>query len=199
MSRKVAAVAGAESVVLPGGWVLDGGDQVVVDDNEWALISEEPSLVLLLVDLGVTTDALTPVPSVRDVQQAASTPVAAPVVLAPGPWTAITSFGSSVSAYSGTIYFTPQCRLDISGTRIELRGALVVSGNVYPGSTSLTLPVGFRPTKTIGLGIFRSYSSSGATVGPSLSIASTGVALSGPGGLNSSDDPYLLDGISFAI
>lgn len=69
MTRKVMASPGSKSVVLPGGWVLDAGDQVVIDDAQWAIITANTSLVVMLTDLGEVTDPITQVPSYRDIQR----------------------------------------------------------------------------------------------------------------------------------
>lgn len=78
MSRRVAAAAGEQGVRLPGGWVIDDGDEVVIPDTEWDTITTDAALLLRLEDLGVTSTVPTPVPSYRDLQRAlggASSPV----------------------------------------------------------------------------------------------------------------------------
>lgn len=78
MSRRVAAAAGEQGVRLPGGWVIDDGDEVVIPDIEWDAITVNSDLLLRLEDLGSTNAVPTPVPSYRDLQRAlggASSPV----------------------------------------------------------------------------------------------------------------------------
>lgn len=69
MSRRLQARLGAVGVALPNGWVLDGGDEVVVDDITWAQISADDETLGRLLDLGDTTDLPDPVPTWRDVQK----------------------------------------------------------------------------------------------------------------------------------
>lgn len=69
MSRRVAARTGERGVRLPLGWVLDGGDQVVITDNEWNLILADTATLNRLDDLGTTISPVDPVPTWRDMQR----------------------------------------------------------------------------------------------------------------------------------
>lgn len=69
MSHRVQAVAGVRGLTLPGGWALNGGDTVVVSDDEWAQIRSDVETLGRLVDLGSTTDLPDPVPTWRDIQR----------------------------------------------------------------------------------------------------------------------------------
>lgn len=71
MPRRVSASTGEKGVVLPGGWVLDAGDEVVVSDSEWAEIQTDTLIRDRVDDEGTTTDDPTPVPSFRDIQRGA--------------------------------------------------------------------------------------------------------------------------------
>jgi hypothetical protein len=70
MPRRIEGSTGEAGIVLPGGWVLDAGDIVVVPDDEWAEIKDSEALFPRLEDLGATIDPPTPVPTYRDLQRA---------------------------------------------------------------------------------------------------------------------------------
>lgn len=72
MARLVKGATGTANVVLPGGWVVDAGDEVVIPDEEWAEIDADTDLASRIEDLGVSIDPITPVPSFRDIQRAVS-------------------------------------------------------------------------------------------------------------------------------
>lgn len=72
MSRRVQAVAGVAGLVLPRGWVLDGGDTVVIPDAEWDEVRVDVEALGHLNDLGATSDPPDPVPTFRDIQRAVS-------------------------------------------------------------------------------------------------------------------------------
>ena len=69
MARLVEAVAGVTEVALPGGWVLDGGDQIVIPDAEWKKCLKDEYLSAVLIDGGPTTDPAPEAPNYRDFQR----------------------------------------------------------------------------------------------------------------------------------
>lgn len=73
MARSVQAIPGIRGLVLPGGWVLDGGDIVVVSDDEWAEIQEDGETLGRLLDLGLPAPEVDqpegPAPTMRDLQR----------------------------------------------------------------------------------------------------------------------------------
>lgn len=70
MPRRIEGSNGEAGIILPGGWVLDAGDQVVVPDDEWTEIRNIEDLFPRLDDLGSTVETPTPVPTYRDLQRA---------------------------------------------------------------------------------------------------------------------------------
>ena len=70
MPRRVQAVSGVKGLTLPGGWALNGGDMVVIPDEEWDQIVAGVETLGHLIDLGDTADAPDPVPTFRDFQRA---------------------------------------------------------------------------------------------------------------------------------
>lgn len=72
MPRRVQAIPGTKGLVLPRGWVLNGGDSVVIPDDEWAGIIQGGETLGRLDDLGYTSAAPDPVPTMRDIQRAVS-------------------------------------------------------------------------------------------------------------------------------
>lgn len=72
MSRRVRGASGVSGLTLPGGWVLDDGDIVVVSDEEWDKITGDLTIVGLIDDLGTTTEIPDPVPTWRDIQRTVS-------------------------------------------------------------------------------------------------------------------------------
>jgi len=135
--------------------------------------------------VGANTQVLT-----ADSTQASGVKWATPSANAPGAWTAFDSFGASNAAGDGSVYYMPGCRISADGTRVELRGSVVVTG-LYP--VSFTLPVGFRPAKSVSFPV-------GGPAIPStsqLTISATGVGT----GYSSSTgtNTYSLDGISFNL
>jgi len=118
--------------------------------------------------------------------------------IVPGGWNAITSFGASVSAGSGATYYAPACRLSADGTKVELRGELVLSASPANGDTVFTLPSAtFYPAKKVGIS---GVSDSGAfsSANARMLISNTGVATS-LGTMGNGAGSVFLDGISFVL
>lgn len=62
-------MAGEVGVSLPDGWVLNGGDVVVISDETWTRVTEDDETLGRLLDLGYTSEVADPVPTWRDIQQ----------------------------------------------------------------------------------------------------------------------------------
>lgn len=71
MARQIQIVADLLGIQLPGGWILNGGDVVVVSDDEWDQIDTDEYLSARVIDQGTTTAAVMVVPTWRDLQWAA--------------------------------------------------------------------------------------------------------------------------------
>lgn len=118
----------------------------------------------------------------------------------PGAWTNITSFAAGVAAAGGA-YNTPSCRLGADGSTVQLRGVINITSSVSAGSTALTLPAGFRPTKTVGVAVSGTQSGGAASFNGSATIASTGAlapagsAFSASGG----GEAIFLDDVTFTL
>lgn len=72
MARRVKAGPGVAGLVLPRGWVLDSGDEVVIPDAEWDEIEADEVASSRIKDLGYTSEQPDEVPSYRDLQRAFS-------------------------------------------------------------------------------------------------------------------------------
>lgn len=93
MARRVRGSNGTANVVLPGGWVLDDNDEVVVPDAEWDKILDDIDLADRLDDMGYTADEPTPVPSFRDIQRMVlDGPTGGGGGTGPTPWSATYTF-----------------------------------------------------------------------------------------------------------
>ena len=66
-NRRVRGRTGHYGTVLPQGWVLDPGDEVVITEEEWAECLDK-EIDDHLVSVTTTTDPVTPVPTFRDIQ-----------------------------------------------------------------------------------------------------------------------------------
>lgn len=110
----------------------------------------------------------------------------------PGVWTAFSSFGTSVTAHDGSVYYTPRCRLSADGTKVELRGAIVVSAQMSSNGAMFTLPTGFRPASRVA-GILATVNGSAH---PAFYIGSDGIAKAG---ITVPAATYGLDGLSFVL
>lgn len=69
MARRVRGANAVKGLVLPGGWVLDHGDEVVIPNDEWTQIKSDDETLGRLDDLGSTADTPDVPPSFRDFQQ----------------------------------------------------------------------------------------------------------------------------------
>lgn len=69
MSRLVIAAPEVVGLSMPSGWVLDGGDSLVVSDDEWTILQASEYHMARLVDGGVSTETPPQSPSFRDIQR----------------------------------------------------------------------------------------------------------------------------------